>query len=150
MKLHPHCAMPRPGDHGQTGSLAVEVALTLPILVLLFCGIIEIANILRIQTTMQSAVTKIAHQAIMGYTDQAQARADMQNQGLIPMVQQSDENTAPLLTLSPEETVTCKETPCEPLEVKLTYTYSAMTPPMKPFFDQIQLTASIKKMSENW
>ena len=136
--------------HGQTGSLTVEMALVLPILLTLLLGILELGNILRIQTTLQSAVTKIAHYAATQETTQSSAQSFMTSQGLVPMVQQAGSNDAPQLKLSPPTTTSCSETPCTPFEVSLTYTYYAMTPPMKPFFDNIKLSASAKKMSEDW
>ena len=139
-----------PARPGQAGSLTVEMALVLPILLTLILGILEIGNILRIQATLQSAVTKIAHYAATQETSQATAQSYMTSQGLVPMVQQSDSSEAPKLTLSPSTTSSCKQTPCTPFQVSLEYTYSAMTPPMKPFFDNIKLSASAKKMSEAW
>jgi len=136
--------------HGQAGSLTVEMALVLPILLTLILGILEIGNIMRIQATLQSAVTKIAHYAATQETTQTSAQNYMTSQGLVPMVKQSDAADPPALQLSPSTTTSCSETPCAPFEVSLTYTYHAMTPPMKPFFDNIKLSASAKKMSEDW
>lgn len=135
---------------GQAGSLTVEMALVLPILLTLLLGIIELGNILRIQATLQSAVGKIAHYAATQETTQSSAESYMASQGLVPMVKQSDSADPPVLQLSPSTTTSCSETPCKPFEVSLTYTYHAMTPPMKPFFDNIKLSASAKKMSEDW
>ena len=139
-----------PARPSQAGSLSVEMALVLPVLLTLLLGIMEIGNILRIQTTLQSAVGKIAHYAATQETSQATAQNFMDSQGLVPGVQQADSQDAPLLTLSPSTTSSCKETPCAPFEVSLEYTYYAMTYPMKPFFDHIKLSASAKKMSEAW
>ena len=134
----------------QAGSLAVEMALVLPILISLVLGIIEIANILRIQLTLDSAVTAIAHDAAMHETTQNSAEQYMTANGLIPGVQQSPSAPTPTLTLTPPATTTCKATPCAPFEVKLTYNYQPMTELMKPFFDNIKLTASARKISEPW
>lgn len=139
-----------PARRGQAGSLTVEMALVLPVLLTLLLGIMEVGNILRIQATLQSAVGKIAHYAATQETTQTSAQNFMDSQGLVPGVQQADSTEAPLLTLSPATTSSCKETPCAPFEVSLEYTYYAMTPPMKPFFDNIKLSASAKKMSEDW
>lgn len=139
-----------PARPGQAGSLTVEMALVLPVLLTLLLGIIELGNILRIQTTLQSAVTKIAHYAATQETSQAAAQNFMDSQGLVPGVQQADNSEGPQLTLSPSTTTACSETPCMPFEVSLEYTYYAMSYPMKPFFDQIKLSASAKKMSEAW
>ena len=143
-----------PPSRGQAGSLAVEMALVLPILVMLVLGVLEIANIFRIQTTLQGAAAKIAHDAAMSETTEADAKQFMDDNKLVPMVQQTRDNgqkaDPPKLDLTPKTTVSCKETPCDPFEVKLTYVYYAMTEPMKPFFDNLTLTASAKKMSENW
>lgn len=134
----------------QAGSLAIEMALVLPVILSLVLGIIEIANILRIQTTLNSAVTTIAHDAAMHESSQASAEQFMNAKGLIPGVKQSEGAAAPVLTLSPALTTTCKATPCDPFEVKLTYNYQAMVELMKPFFDNIQLSASARKISEPW
>lgn len=139
-----------PARRGQAGSLTVEMALVLPVLLTLLLGILEIGNILRIQATLQSAVGKIARYAATQETNQAAAQSFMTSQGLVPLVRQTDSNDAPQLTLSPSTTTSCSETPCAPFEVRLEYTYSAMTPPMKPFFDNIKLSASARKMSEDW
>ena len=135
---------------GQAGSLTVEMALVLPILLTLLLGIIELGNILRIQATLESAVGKIARYAATQETSQASAQNYMQSQGLVPQVQQPGSSDGPQLTLSPSTTAPCSETPCLPFEVSLEYTYYAMSPPMKPFFDNIKLSASAKKMSEDW
>jgi len=134
----------------QRGSSAVEMALLLPILAMLFFGVIEIANILRIQVTLHSAATTIARDAAMHQTTQASAEQFMAANDLVPGMQQSDDAQPPELTLTPAETATCKETPCPPFEVKLTYAYKAMIDPMKPFFDNLKLTASARKASEPW
>jgi len=151
MKTGTHTRPKRPWDaHGQAGSLAVEMALVLPVIITMLLGTIEIANIVRIQTTMNSAVTVIAHDAAMHETTQSSAAQYMSDNGLLPGVQQSDSAPAPVLTLTPPATATCKATPCAPFEVKLTYTYQALSDPMKPFFDNIKLTASARKISEPW
>ena len=141
---------PRDRNTAQAGSLAVEMALVLPILLSLFFGIIEIANILRIQMTMNNAVTAIAHNTAMHETSQTSAQQFMSENNLVPMVKQSDTADPPVLTLSPTTTTSCKATPCTPFEVKLTYKYEALTQPMKPFFDNIELSASARKISEPW
>ncbi|HML54646.1 MAG TPA: TadE/TadG family type IV pilus assembly protein [Solidesulfovibrio magneticus] len=135
---------------GQAGSLTVEMALVLPILLTLLLGIIELGNILRIQATLESAVGKIARYAATQETTTSSAKNYMDSQGLVPMVQQANSSDGPQLTMSPSTTTACSETPCTPFEVSLEYTYYAMTPPMKPFFDNIKLSASAKKMSEDW
>lgn len=151
MKTGTHTRPKRPrGGHGQAGSLAVEMALVLPVLITMLLGTIEIANIVRIQTTMDSAVTAIAHDAAMHETTQSSAAQYMNDNGLLPGVRQSESAPAPALTLTPAATSTCKATPCTPFEVKLTYTYQAMSDLMKPFFDNIKLTASARKVSEPW
>ena len=145
-------AHPKPsqGRHAQAGSLAVEMALVLPILLSLVLGIIEIANIMRIQLTMDSAVTAIAHDAAMHETTQSSAEQYMSANGLLPGVQQSPSAPTPVMTLNPSKTTTCKATPCTPYEVKITYNYQAMTALMQPFFDNIKLTATARKISEPW
>ena len=146
---HTHPQPPH-SARGQAGSLTVEMALVLPILLSLVLGIIEIANIMRIQLTMDSAVTAIAHDAAMHETTQASAEQYMSTNDLLPGVQQSPAAPTPVLTLTPATTTTCKATPCTPYEVKLTYNYQAMTALMQPFFDNIKLTASARKISEPW
>lgn len=138
--------------NAQRGATAVELALVLPVLLLLLFGIFEIANILRIQFTLQSAVTTIARDAAMHYTTQASAEQYMNDNGLLPGVMQdgNSQANAPKLTLTPPETSSCKTTPCTPFEVKLSYTYMAIINPMKPFFDNIVLTAAARKASEPW
>ncbi|KHK02255.1 TadE/TadG family type IV pilus assembly protein [Desulfovibrio sp. TomC] len=148
--VHTLHAAPRGRDAAQTGSLVVEMALVLPILLSLLFGIIEIANILRIQLTLNNAVTTIAHDTAMRETSQDSAKQFMNDNNLVPMVKQSDSADAPTLTLSPTTTTSCKATPCTPFEVKLTYKYQALIQPMKPFFDNIQLSASTRKISEPW
>lgn len=147
---HTNHPAPRGRETAQAGSLVVEMALVLPILLSLLFAIIEVANILRIQVTLNNAVTTIAHDATMHETSQSSAEQFMNANGLIPMVKQSDLADAPSLTLSPATTTSCKATPCTPFEVKLTYTYQALIEPMKPFFDNIQLSASARKISEPW
>ena len=148
---HAHPQPPH-GTRSQAGSLTVEMALVLPILISLVLGIIEIANIMRIQLTMDSAVTAIAHDAAMHETTQGSAAQYMAAKGLLTGVQQpgNPQPPAPVLTLTPPTTTTCKATPCTPYEVKLTYNYQAMTALMQPFFDNIKLTASARKISEPW
>ena len=150
MNTHKPTTPPATARRGQAGSLTVEMALVLPILLTLLLGILEIGNIMRIQATLQSAVGKIARYAATQETSQGSAQNYMDSEGLVPLVKQSDGNAAPQLTLSPSTTTPCNETPCEPFEVSLEYTYYAITPPMKPFFDNIKLSASAKKMSEDW
>jgi Flp pilus assembly protein TadG len=141
----------RPGGvAAQAGSLTVEMALVLPILISLLLGIIEIANIMRIQMSLNSAVTTIAHDTAMHKTTKETAETFMNSNNLLLGVKQSDEADPPSLSLTPVETTPCKTTPCTPFEVKLTYTYKALTSLMEPFFDNIQLTASARKMSEDW
>lgn len=136
----------------QAGSTAVEMALVLPVLLMLLFGIIEIANILRIKLTLDSAVTTLARDAATHQTTQSSAQQYMDQNGLLPEVTQTGSSgaTPPVLTLTPNTTTTCKVTPCAPFEVKLSYTYKAMIDPMKPFFDNLVLTASAKKASEPW
>ncbi|MHC1789947.1 TadE/TadG family type IV pilus assembly protein [Solidesulfovibrio sp.] len=146
-RLHPQ----RPGrDPAQAGSLTIEMAVVLPVILTLVFGIIEIANILRIQMTLHSAVTTIAHDASMHETSQGSAEQFMNANGLLPKVKQSASAPDPVLTLSPPVTSTCKALPCTPFEVTLSYNYQAMIEPMKPFFDNIQLSASARKLSEPW
>ena len=137
---------------GTRGSTAVELALVLPALLLLLFGIIEIANIMRIQFTLESAVTNIAHDAAMHYTTTESAQSYMDANNLLPLVTQTtdEDATPPVLSLTPPETTTCKTTPCAPFEVKLTYKYKALTDLTKPFFDNLILSASAKKISEPW
>lgn len=139
-----------PARPGQAGSLTVEMALVLPILLTLLLGVIELGNILRIQVTLQSAVGKTARYAATQETNEEMAKSYIESQGLLTGVQQSDSKEGPQLTLSPSTTTPCSETPCTPFEVSLEYTYKAMTFPMEPFFDNIKLSASAKKMSEDW
>uniref|UniRef100_I2Q3Z8 TadE-like protein n=1 Tax=Desulfovibrio sp. U5L TaxID=596152 RepID=I2Q3Z8_9BACT len=136
----------------ETGSTAVELALVLPVLLLILFGIIEIANILRIQITLDSAVTTIARDAATHQTTQSSAEQYMNQEGLLPAVTQTGSQGAvpPVLTLSPATTATCKVTPCAPFVVTLSYTYKALTPMMEPFFDDLVLTASAKRASEPW
>lgn len=150
MALTSRSAHARPG--AETGSTAVELALVLPVLFLMLFGIIEIANILRIQITLDSAVTKIARDAATHQTTQSSARQYMDQQGLLPAVTQTGSPGAvpPVLTLTPATTTTCKVTPCTPFEVRLSYNYKAITPMMQPFFDDLVLTASAQKASEPW
>ena len=146
---NPHTA-PCGRESAQSGSLVVEMALVLPILITLLFGIIEIANILRIQVTLNNAVSTIAHDTAMRETTQASAEQFMNANDLIPMVKQSAQADAPVLSLTPSTTTSCKATPCTPFEVRLTYNYEALIEPMKPFFDNIQLSASARKISEPW
>ncbi len=141
-----------PRAPGQAGVTTVEMALVLPVLFLMLFGIIEIANILRIQITLDSAVTAIARDAATKQTTQNAAEQYMNSKGLLPAVTQAADQGAvpPVLTLSPSTTTTCKVTPCTPFEVKLAYTYKAVTPMMQPFFDDLVLTASAKRASEPW
>lgn len=141
-----------PRAKAQKGSTAVEMALVLPVLLLMLFGIIEIANILRIQITLDSAVTTLARDAATHQTTQSSAQQYLTANGLIPDVTQTGSQgaTPPVLTLSPATTTTCKVTPCAPFEIKLTYTYKAIIELMKPFFDNLVLTASAKKASEPW
>ena len=101
-----------PARRGQAGSLTVEMALVLPVLLTLLLGIIELGNILRIQATLQSAVGKIARYAATQETTTSSAKNYMDSQGLVPMVQQANSNDGPQLTMSPSTTTACSETPC--------------------------------------
>ena len=145
-------APPYDAPQGSRGSVAVELALVLPVLLLFLFGIIEIANIMRIQFTLESAVTAIAHDAAMHYSTQSTVQSYMDANNLLPMVTQTtnEEATPPVLSLTPSATSTCKATPCTPFEVKLTYKYKALTDLTKPFFDNLVLSASVKKISEPW
>lgn len=145
--------MPRQDpDRTIRGASAVEMALVLPVLLLMFFGIIEIANILRIQVSLQSTVTSIAHDAAMHQTTQASAEQYMGANELASVIKQStfDDAADPVLTLTPPETTSCKQTPCTPFEVRLTYRYMAMLDLMKPFFDNLELSATARKVSEPW
>ena len=137
----------------QRGMTTMEIALVLPILLLIVCGIIETANMLRIQVTMNSAITALAREVAVDPTVRTQTTAEayMFSHNLIPMVQQELANNvtanAPVLTLAPENP-TCTSASCDPFNVGLNYSYVAITPLMQPFFDGVILSASATKTAE--
>jgi len=140
-------------DNRQRGMTTVELALVLPVLLLILCGIIETANMMRMQMTLNSAVSALARRVAVDPTvrTQAAAAAAMTSSNLVPMVQQTlDNNTtadAPVLSLDPENP-TCTSASCDPFVVTITYGYHAITPLMTAFFDGITLSASATKTAE--
>ena len=129
----------------------IEFALVLPILLMVLFGIIELANIMRTQITLNSAVSTLARQVAVDPTVRTQAAvADFMSQnGLLPLVTQTADNRAvsPTLTLDPENPI-CTSASCLPFKVQLTYAYYAVTPLMAPFFDGIILSATASKTAE--
>jgi Flp pilus assembly protein TadG len=146
----PSASRPIPGNRKQSGATTVELALILPMLLLMLFGILDIANMLRIQVTLHSATANMARQIALDSTvrTQSSAAAYMIANKLLPEVTQDDNRASdPTLTLSPENP-TCTSSSCTAFEVGITYTYYAITPLTKPFFDGIVLSASVKKTAE--
>lgn len=150
-----HAARPRPGGD-QWGVAAVEMALVLPILIFLLLGIIEVANILRMQMLLNSAVAVVSREVSQdpNITDESDAQSYFSsNLGkLLPSVQQNkdsgDAAEPPAMSMSPTTKPACEETPCTPFLISVNYTYQAMSPIMKPFFDGLTLSATAKRTSE--
>ncbi|EFL50248.1 TadE family protein [Solidesulfovibrio fructosivorans JJ]] len=140
----------------ESGATAVEFALVLPVLVFMLLGIIEVANILRIQFTLESAATTVAHDISQNpnITNQSAAQNlfDGKQDSYAPLVQQgrdtSDPSDPPALAMSPTTRPTCNSSSCTPFLITITYTYKAMTAPMQPFFDGLTLSASARKSPE--
>lgn len=146
----------------EAGSTAVEFALILPVLVSLLLGIIEIANILRIQFTLDSAATTMARYVSQAdnanatdsnyYESDAQAEFNNNLSQYAPSVQQGSNTTnpasPPALTMSPTTRPSCNSSSCNPFLITITYTYQALSPPMQPFFDGLLLTATARKSPE--
>jgi Flp pilus assembly protein TadG len=146
---------PSPGL-GQRGVAAVEMALLLPAFVLLLFGIIEVANILRLQMTLDSAVTVMSRMVSQdtNITDEsgAQNYFNANLDSLVPSVQQQkdqqDASDPPALTMSPSAKPACEETPCTPFLLTINYKYAAMSKIMSPFFDGLVLSATAKRTAE--
>jgi Flp pilus assembly protein TadG len=147
----------RPGNRArERGVTTVEVALTLPVFALLLFGIIEVANILRIQMTLNSAVAVMARAVSQDTTITGQSTAqsyfNSNMSTLVPYVQQNkdteDASEPPALTMSPTSKPACEETPCTPFLVTINYTYTPITKIMQPFFEGLTLSASAKRTSE--
>lgn len=139
-----------PRTPAQAGTTAIEMALILPVLFLMLFGIIDLANMLRIQITLDSAATAVARQIALDASIRSQTTADayLTDNGLLPGVTQNDKRASPpVITLTPEHP-TCTATSCSPFTVNLTYTYYALTQITQPFFDGIVLSASVKKTAE--
>jgi Flp pilus assembly protein TadG len=140
----------QPAAGKQAGTTALEMALILPVLLLMLFGIVDIANILRIQFTLNNAVSSVARQVALDSSVRTQAAAAsyLTDKDLLPEVTQNDGRASdPVLTLSPENP-TCTSSSCAPFEVGITYTYYALTQLTQPFFDGIVLSASVKKTAE--
>lgn len=140
-------------DRRQQGMTTLEIALMLPILFIILCGIIEASNMLRIQVTLSSAATALAREVAIDPTVRTEAAAVtyMAEHNLITGVQQNTANNvptdAPVLTLSPENP-TCTSASCDPFTVGLNYTYLAVTPVMRQLFDGVVLSTSVTKTTE--
>jgi Flp pilus assembly protein TadG len=139
-------------DTAQRGTTTVELALVLPILISLVLGSIEIANILRVQMTLDNAATTVAREVSVDPTVRTQAAAEtyMLDNGLLPDVTQKNQGaTDPILTLTPENPTCSLSETCSPFTLKIAYTYHAVvTPFMEPFFDGLALSASVKRTVE--
>lgn len=144
--------------HRQTGSTAAEMALVLPVLLLMLFGIIDLANMLRIQLTLNSAVTNAARQVSLDPNVRTQnaVSAFSDSHNLTTDVRQTLTNGTdgtpsyaepPAFTLTPENP-SCTSASCDAFELGVTYIYHAITPLTKPFFDGIVLSASVKKTAE--
>ncbi|MEA5088809.1 TadE/TadG family type IV pilus assembly protein [Solidesulfovibrio sp.] len=154
----PHIAPPsRPRSRNlERGVTAVEMALLLPAFVLLVFGIIEVANILRLQMTLDSAVAVMARTVSQDTTitgeSGAQSYFNSHLDKLVPSVQQNkdqqDASKPPALTMSPSSKPACEETPCTPFLITINYTYTPLSPIMTPFFEGLTLSASAKRTSE--
>lgn len=155
MRLPPR--RPLPG-RGQTGATAVEMALILPVLLLMLFGIIDLANLLRIQITLNSAVTNAARQVALDPNVRTESAVNTfsENHNLASGVRQylgkGDGGSGayadpPVFTLSPEHP-SCTSSSCDAFELGVTYTYHALTSLTKPFFDGLVLSASVKKTAE--
>lgn len=146
-------ALPNVRTNRQRGVTTVELALVLPVLLLILCGILELANIMRIQMTINSAVTNLARVVALDPTVRTQAQANdyLAGQGLLPMVRQTlgdgTSAEAPTLSLTPENP-TCTSASCDPFVVRIAYTYTGITPLTKDFFDGLVLSASATKTAE--
>ncbi|WP_428566474.1 MAG: TadE/TadG family type IV pilus assembly protein [Solidesulfovibrio sp. DCME] len=138
----------RPGNQ-ERGVTTLEMALVLPVFFMMLFGIIELANILRIQFQLNNAVSEAARTATLVETTTSTAKSSVENL-LSAITQNNPKAQAPEFNLSPSPTATCKETPCDPFTVQASYTYYAINPLMEPFFDGLQLSASAKRISEPW
>lgn len=154
-RLAPYASGRQPAP-GQQGIAVVEMALLLPAFILLLLGLIEVANILRLQMTLNSAVAVMARTVSQdtNITDEsgAQAYFNANRASLVPSIQQhldtDTPNDPPALTMSPADKPECTETPCTPFLISISYKYSAITPLMQSIFDNLTLSASAKRTSE--
>lgn len=141
-----------PRSDTQRGVTILEFALLLPILVPLLLATVEVANILRTQITLDSAATAVARQVAVDPTVRTQeaAEAYLLQQELLPDVTQTSlAAMPPILTLSPENPTCSLSETCSPFELKIAYTYHAVSGGlMETFFDGISLVASVKKTVE--
>jgi Flp pilus assembly protein TadG len=147
--MSPTCRNDR-NTRNEAGTSAVEMALILPVLLLMLFGIIDLANMLRIQITLDSAASNVAREVALDplVRTQTSATSYMNDNNLLPGVKQNDPRASePVLTLSPQNP-TCTSSSCTPFEVGITYTYYAITQLTQPFFDGIVLSASVRKTAE--
>ncbi|HLL69367.1 MAG TPA: TadE/TadG family type IV pilus assembly protein [Micromonosporaceae bacterium] len=99
---------------GDRGAAAVELALTLPLLLLIVCGIIDFGRMFNAQITLTEAAREGARAAAVSGTAAAvKKRVDLATSG-VPGVQ-------------PPATTFCSPTRSE-AEVDLTYNFSYVTP----------------------
>jgi len=140
----------------ERGVTTVEMALLLPAFLLLLFGIIEVANILRLQMTLASAVAVMARTVSQDTTitseSGAQSYFNSHLDKLVPSVQQNkdqqDASDPPALSMSPASKPACEETPCTPFLITINYTYQPLSPLMTPFFEGLTLSASAKRTAE--
>ena len=140
----------------ERGVTVVEMAILLPVFLLLVFGIIEVANILRLQMTLESAVAVMARTVSQDTTitnqSGAQSYFNSHLDKLVPSVQQNkdqeDASDPPALSMSPASKPACEETPCTPFLITINYTYTPLSPLMTPFFEGLTLSASAKRTSE--
>jgi Flp pilus assembly protein TadG len=140
--------------HAEAGFITLtEFAIVIPILCLILFGIIEAANMMRIQITMNSAVTALARVVAVDPTVRTEDTATnyMLSHNLVTGVQQRlyDNVTAnaPVVSLNPENP-TCTSSSCNAFVLSINYAYRTVTPLMTPFFDGITLSATTSKTTE--
>ncbi len=153
-----------PGKLGERGATAVELALVLPVLLIMIMGIIEFGNLFRVMLTMHKASQFGTRMAVtgMGYEDGTR----------MSYIESATKRILDDLPGQPAEVTVSSWSgvsasgggregnpgmPCELVEVKVDYDYEPVTPLAGllsyyggGFVDKISLSQSDRKVNEPW
>ncbi len=142
---------------GDTGISSVEFALALPVLMVLICGFLELGYMYFTAATMDKAAQAGARVAVTGEgEDDGTRMSRIETMVTSTVASLADKGTLSTQVRSfpngnPSAMVSGAGSPCEIVEVDVSYTYAPITPISGPIFgDTITVHGTDRMINEPW